>query len=258
MPQPKKEKWLHISQGFQENSDFPNCIGAIDGKHIRIVKPLHSGSLYYNYKSYFSIQLLAICDANYCFIHVDIGDFGKNNDSSIYNNSVFNRKLRAGSLDIPDATFLHGKSNMKMPFVLEGDEAFAMTNAMLRPYGVKNLCENKSVFNYGLSRARRFIECPCGILTNKWRIFHRPLNVNIDMVVDTVKACVVLHNFVRETVILMKTRYRTLVYWIMKLPPGFPAAPCQPQIIHVPTMIREYFARYFVEEKLPWQVSMTT
>ena len=34
---------------------------------------------------------------------------------------------------------------MKMPFVLVGDEAFAMTNAMLRPYGGKNLCENKSV-----------------------------------------------------------------------------------------------------------------
>jgi hypothetical protein len=31
-------------------------------------------------------------------------------------NSVFNRKLRAGSLDIPDATFLPGKSDMKMPF----------------------------------------------------------------------------------------------------------------------------------------------
>jgi hypothetical protein len=76
MAQPNKEKWLHISQGFQENSDFPNCIGAVDGKHIRI-KPLHSGSLYFNYKSYFSIQLLAICDANYCFIYVNIGDFGK-------------------------------------------------------------------------------------------------------------------------------------------------------------------------------------
>jgi hypothetical protein len=133
MPQPNKEKWLHISQGFQENSDFHNSIGAVDSKHIRIVKPLHSGSLYYNYKSYFSIHLLAICDANYCFIYVDIGDFRKNNNSSIYNNSVFNRKLRAGSLDIPDTRFLPGKSDMKMPFVLVGDEAFAMTNAMLRP-----------------------------------------------------------------------------------------------------------------------------
>jgi hypothetical protein len=128
---------------------------------------------------------------------VDIGDFGKNNASSIYNNSLFNRKLRAGSLDIPDATVLPGKSDMKMPFFKVGDEAFAMTNSMLRSYGGKNLSENKRVFNYRLSRARRFIECSFGILTNKWRIFHRPLNVNIDMAVDIVEECVVLHNFVR-------------------------------------------------------------
>ena len=37
-----------------------------------------------------------------------------------------------------------------------------------------------------------------GILSNKWRIFQRPLNVSPDFAVDIVKACVVLHNFVRE------------------------------------------------------------
>jgi hypothetical protein len=37
-----------------------------------------------------------------------------------------------------------------------------------------------------------------GILNNKWRIFHRPLNVSPDFAVDIVMACVVLHNFVHE------------------------------------------------------------
>jgi hypothetical protein len=35
-------------------------------------------------------------------------------------------------------------------------------------------------------------------LTNKWRIFQRPLNVSPDFTVVIVKACVVLHSFVRE------------------------------------------------------------
>jgi hypothetical protein len=34
------------------------------------------------------------------------------------------------------------------------------------------------------------------ILSNKWRIFQRPLNVNPDFAVDIVKACGALHNFV--------------------------------------------------------------
>ena len=42
------------------------------------------------------------------------------------------------------------------------------------------------------------MECAFGILSNKWRIFQRPLNVSLDFAVDIVKACVVLHNFVRE------------------------------------------------------------
>jgi len=84
MPEPTQEHWLKIAETFLSVTNFPNCIGAIDGKHIRIVKPAHSGSLYYNYKHFFSTVLLAICDANYCFIAVDIGDYGKNSSKIQY------------------------------------------------------------------------------------------------------------------------------------------------------------------------------
>jgi hypothetical protein len=40
------------------------------------------------------------------------------------------------------------------------------------------------------------VECAFGILSNKWRIFQRPLNASPDFAVVIVKACVVLHNFV--------------------------------------------------------------
>lgn len=42
------------------------------------------------------------------------------------------------------------------------------------------------------------MECAFGILSNKWRIFHRPLNVSPDFAVDIVKVCTVLDNFVRD------------------------------------------------------------
>lgn len=64
--------------------DFPNCVGAIDGKHVRVVCPNKSGSLYYNYKNYFSIVLLAIVDAKYKFLAIDVGSYGKEGDSGIF------------------------------------------------------------------------------------------------------------------------------------------------------------------------------
>lgn len=36
MPPKQTEDWENISKGFLENADFPNYIGAVDGKHIRL------------------------------------------------------------------------------------------------------------------------------------------------------------------------------------------------------------------------------
>ena len=52
--------------------DMPNCIGALDGKHIRMRKPADSGSLWHNYKGFFSMVLMAICDASYCFTLIEL------------------------------------------------------------------------------------------------------------------------------------------------------------------------------------------
>ncbi|CAH2017501.1 unnamed protein product [Acanthoscelides obtectus] len=49
----------------------------------------------------------------------------------------------------------------------------------------------KRIFNYRLTRARRYVEFVFGILANKWRIFHRPLDIDKTIAVWTVKACTI-------------------------------------------------------------------
>ena len=62
---------------------MPHVIGCLDGKDIRIECPKLSRTVNHNYKGFFSIALLAICDANYCFALFDLGQFGSNNDSGV-------------------------------------------------------------------------------------------------------------------------------------------------------------------------------
>lgn len=45
-----KQNWLNVANEFFEKWNMPNCLGAVDGKHVKIKCPPQSGSLYYNYK----------------------------------------------------------------------------------------------------------------------------------------------------------------------------------------------------------------
>lgn len=113
-----------------------------------------------------TIVLLAIVDSDYKFIYVGIGSYGKNCDSYILKNSNFWKKLNDGPLQIPDPLTLT-KSGESVPFVLVGDEAFSLYNNLLRPFGGTLLNERKQIFNYRLSRARRYVECAFGIMAAK-------------------------------------------------------------------------------------------
>jgi hypothetical protein len=88
------------------------------------------------------------------------------------------------------------KKEFACHFVLVGDEAFILSEQVLRPYPNRNLTFLKRVCNYRLSRARRMVECTFGILANKWRIFHRAIDIKPDFCDSIIKVCCILHNYV--------------------------------------------------------------
>ncbi|XP_060845266.1 uncharacterized protein LOC132924841 [Rhopalosiphum padi] len=175
MPTPTVADFENIAQEFYENWNFPNCFGSLDGKHIRIKCPKNSGSMFFNYKQFFSIVLMAVADANYKFIMIDVGAYGKDSDGGILSNSNILKRLENKTLKLPYPKKLPN-SNVTGPYTFIADEAFPLRTYIMRPYPRRLLNdENKSYFNYRLSRARMTIECAFGIASAKFRILQKSM-----------------------------------------------------------------------------------
>ncbi|XP_054015918.1 uncharacterized protein LOC128896575, partial [Hylaeus anthracinus] len=110
MSLPTTEEWKTIASDFYNKWNFTNCIGCIDGKHIRMKCPKQTGSIYYNYKGFYSIVLQGIANANYKFIAIEVGAYA--------------------------------------PFVLLGNDAYPLKRYLLKPYSRQRLTAEEKIFNY--------------------------------------------------------------------------------------------------------------
>ena len=122
-----REEWKRIQETFKAKWNFPNCCGAIEGRHCQIKRPDNSCSEFYNYKGTCSIIQFALVDADCWFVFIDVGSNGRVNDSAMFRNSTLNSAMESNLLNWPDNS------------VITGDDAFPLRNALLKPYCKVNL-----------------------------------------------------------------------------------------------------------------------
>lgn len=127
------EEWLEVSKRYEELWNYPNYVGALDGKHVVLQAPFNSGSEYYNYKGFFSIVLFAVVDADYNFIYADVGCQGRISDGGVFKHSELYKKLARNELNLPEDSNLPDREK-KIPYVFLGDEAFALSRNVMRPF----------------------------------------------------------------------------------------------------------------------------
>nr|CAI5841785.1 unnamed protein product [Callosobruchus analis] len=204
MSLPTIEEWKNIALDFYNKWNFPNCIGCIDGKHIRIKCPKKTGSTFFNYKSYISIVLQGIADANYKFIAVEVGAYGRQSDEGTFSDSNIYQRLEAKTLNIPGNENIPS-TNIPAPYVLLGDDAYPLKTYLLKPYSRQRLVGSpRRIYNYRLSRARRIVENAFGLLSAVFRIFIKPIAVKPDTTEALVFTCIHLHNFLRRHAVSRK------------------------------------------------------
>lgn len=149
-----------------------------------------------NYKGRHSMVLMAIANANYEFILCDFGTNGRISDDGVIETTKFYDKPVNEELNLPSHK-TNSANTEELPYVFVADEAFTLRTNLLKPYSQKELTNQRRIFNYRLSRARRVIENTFGILTARFRVFRSAINLQLHNI-DAVMCCCVLHNFLRS------------------------------------------------------------
>lgn len=168
-------EWEVIAAKFLDYWNFPNCIVAVDGKHVVMIAPPDSGSLYYSYELTHSIILMAIRYAEYSFIYIDGGANGRISDGGVFGNCSFAAAINNEDLNLPEMKPLPGRS-LPVPYVLVGDDAFPLKPNMMKPYPGRNLTGSQRVYNYRTSRARRTIENAFGLISARFRVLRSAIH----------------------------------------------------------------------------------
>ncbi|VVC38689.1 Harbinger transposase-derived nuclease domain, partial [Cinara cedri] len=109
----------------------------------------------------------------------------KDSDSAIFRDSTLYIELENNKFGMPEK------------YIIIGDDAFPLRTNLLKLYSKTGLNNYEIIFNCRLS-PRRFVECAFGVLSNKWRVLHTSLLVEPDFSNDIIKACCILHKFIRK------------------------------------------------------------
>ncbi|XP_057443774.1 uncharacterized protein LOC130735922 [Lotus japonicus] len=174
---------------------FKDCIGAIDGTHIRVCVPPQLQATYIGRKGYTTTNVMAACDFNMCFTFVWAGWEGSAHDAKI-----FMEALRRPSLHFPHPP--HGKYYLV-------DAGYPTFMGFLGPYKKNRyhlpqfrngprITGRVEVFNYYHSSLRNVIERSFGCCKAKWKILGSMPSYDLKTQNKIITACMALHNFIRR------------------------------------------------------------
>lgn len=82
---------------------------------------------------------MALVDANYEFIYVDVGAAGRAGDAGVYNQSTLKKAIISNSLNLPSPAFIQGSPTDKISYHIVGGDDFPMTENLMKPYPHSNL-----------------------------------------------------------------------------------------------------------------------
>ncbi|XP_049522640.1 putative nuclease HARBI1 [Dermacentor silvarum] len=183
----------HVREFFAVTG-FPQAVGALDGCHFPVSPPKEHATDYYNYKGWYSIILLALVDHRYRFRYIRVGSPGRCHDASVYADSELKNLVESAHFKTPHA-IIEGTS--VAPVIL-CDQAFPLTQNLMKPYANPQDGTPQQVFNYNLSRTRRIVENAFGRMKARFRFVAKRTECRLPNSRKAIRACCILHNICEE------------------------------------------------------------
>lgn len=140
---------------------------------------------------------MAIVNADSEFLMVDVGTNGRISDGGVFSNTTFFRKFQNNELNIPDPEVML-PTGKELNYVLVGDDAFSLSENLMKPFTGNNLTTEQEIFNKTLSSARVKVENAFGILATRFRVLLTNIAVCPEKATKIALACCYLHNYLKK------------------------------------------------------------
>ncbi|XP_050226165.1 uncharacterized protein LOC126675554 [Mercurialis annua] len=170
---------------------FKNCVGAIDGTHVRVKVLKEDASRYRGRKGIPTMNIIAACSFDLKFTYVLPGWEGSASDSRILENSL----TREDKLKIPKGKFYLVDAGYPLRSGLI--TPYRSTRYHLKEYSISPPENAKELFNLRHASLRNAIERAFGVVNKRFPIIASGAEAqyDVDTVSEIVLACCILHNF---------------------------------------------------------------
>ncbi|XP_019415865.1 PREDICTED: putative nuclease HARBI1 [Lupinus angustifolius] len=172
---------------------FKDCIGAIDGTHIRVKVPRAEAPRFRGRKEFPTQNVFAACDFDMKFTYVLAGWEGTASDSRILKDAL----SREDPLKIPEGKFYIGDAGFMLKRTLL--TPYRGVRYHLKEYSARGPQNSRELFNHRHSSLRNVIERTFGVLKKRFPIISSGSepHYSFETMRDIVLACCILHNFLR-------------------------------------------------------------
>ncbi|XP_064122515.1 uncharacterized protein LOC135226736 [Macrobrachium nipponense] len=121
-----------------------------------------------SYKGFHSIVLMAVADAGYKFLYVDVGVEGGASVGGTWSNCSLHDAVEGHRAGVPQ---LLPDDDKPVPYNFVGDDPFALRTWMMKPFSHRSQVQRERIYSYRLSRAHRVLENAFGVLSHRFHCF---------------------------------------------------------------------------------------